>query len=255
VHFETSTATTERFEELWSSPRSLLDLGLREVEDRTLEELDLVRESLHCAVEAARTGDSSIADRVVAFGRDAERRYEQGHAELMELIARQTPVASDLRLAIALLHVNDRIARMSSQCANITTLTAAVEDHQQLSGDQVDCLCAMGRLAEEQVAEARRVFAERDVDALAEIRAHDLDINEANRRCFTMAAHAHCDEGGREAALFVAMMARAIERVGDNAVDIARQVAFVVTGRLHSVSAPFDGKAQPATTDPLERSS
>src|SRR3954452_13737939 len=105
----------------------------------------------------------------------------------MTLIARQTPVAGDLRLAMALLHVNDRIARMSSQSTNIATLREAVHDGERLSSDQLDWLSAMGELAEKQVVESRRIFAERDVEAVTDIHRHDRDINDANRRCFAMA--------------------------------------------------------------------
>jgi phosphate transport system protein len=86
--------------------------------------------------------------------------------------------------------------------------------------------------------ESRRIFADRDIDAVADIRRHDRDINEANRRCFAMAAQAAGDEASREAALLVAMMARAIERIGDNAVDIAYHAAFVVTARLRAKPGP-----------------
>jgi phosphate transport system protein len=92
----------------------------------------------------------------------------------------------------------------------------------------------MARLADEQVADASRAFAERDVERARGLRDHDLGINEHNRRCFALAVEDGDDERRREAAFFVAMMARAIERIGDNAVDVGQQTVFAVTARLHN---------------------
>jgi phosphate transport system protein len=161
-----------------------------------------------------------------------ERRYGEVHDRLLTLIACQAPVAGDLRLAIALLHVNERVERMGAQCLNVAKLCRAIPEGTRPSAAQLECLSAMAQLAEEQVAEAARVFAERDVEGAGRIRQHDLAINSANRRCFALAIEDGGDEGLREVAFVVAMMARALERIGDNAVDVGQQAAFAVTGRL-----------------------
>jgi phosphate transport system protein len=147
-------------------------------------------------------------------------------------MARQAPVACDLRLAIALLHVNDRLERMSAQCVNIITLCRALPGTEASPAGQLDCLRTMAGLADEQMADAGRVLATRDVVGARRLGRHDLGINERNRRCFDLAVSEGADDAQREFALMVAMMARAIERIGDNAVDIGRQAAFVATGRL-----------------------
>jgi phosphate transport system protein len=212
--------------------RSPLEQGLAEAEVQTLAELDLVRATLERAMEAARTGGTAIANDVVASVRESERRYADVHDRLLGLIARQAPVASHLRLAMALLHVNDRAERMAAQCMNIATLRSAMPQGHRPPSEQLDCLSEMARLAAEQLAEARRAFAERDVGAAARLRQHDQAINEHNRRCFTLAVEGGDDEAQREAGFLAAMMARAIERIGDNAVDIGQQLTFAVTGRL-----------------------
>jgi phosphate transport system protein len=206
--------------------------SLREAEERTLAEFDVVRDLLRRAVEAATAHEPEAADRVAADARDLQRRYDDVHDRLLALIARQAPVAGDLRLAIALLHVNDRVERMGAQCVNIATLCGQIPERERPSSEQLNCLSAMARLVDEQVAEAARAFAERDVDGAAGLRDHDLAINEHNRRCFALAVTGGDDPARREAAFFVALMARALERIGDNAVDIGQQATFAVTGRL-----------------------
>jgi phosphate transport system protein len=212
--------------------RSALEHALQEAERQALAEFGFVREWLAKAVEAAINADAALADQVVASAGELERRYGEVHERLLAVIALQAPVASDLRLAIALLHVNDRLARMGAQTVNVATLCGQMPSEAHPSEEQLACLREMARLVDEQVAEAQRVLAERDVEASPRLREHDQAINEHNRRCFAMAIKDGEDEQRREAGFFVALMARALERVGDNAVDIGRQAAFAATGRL-----------------------
>jgi phosphate transport system protein len=161
------------------------------------------------------------------------------------LIARQAHVAGDLRLAIALLHVNDRTERMGTQCVNIATLSSAMPVGADRPAEQLGCLREMARMADEQVAEAARAFAQRDVEAARRLDERDRGINEHNRRCFALAVREGDGEQRREAAFLVAMMARAIERLGDNAVDIGQQADFAVTGRLRPPSRAGAKSDQP----------
>jgi phosphate transport system protein len=218
--------------------RAPLDEALREVEERALGALPALREALRDAVRAVTERDAALGDRVVAKAHDLHSRYDDVHQRLLSLMARQAPVAGDLRLAIALLHVNDRLERMNAQCVNIVTLCRALPEDDAPSQRQLGCLEGMAALADEQLAEAERVFAERDEEGAQRLGRHDLGINERNRRCFDLAVHEGVREAEREVAFMVAMMARAIERIGDNAVDIGRQVAFVVTGQLERSSVP-----------------
>jgi phosphate transport system protein len=212
--------------------RSALERSLREAEESALAELATIRETLRRSVEAVTRGDTSLAEAVMAEADEVERRYSDVHERLVALIARHAPVAGDLRLAIALLHVNDRVERMGAQCVNIAKLCCAMPAGSRPAGGQLDCLAGMASLADEQVAEAARVFAERDIEGARNLREHDQGINSANRRCFEFAVHDRGAETRREGALMVTLMARALERIGDNAVDVGRQAIFAVSGRL-----------------------
>ena len=212
--------------------RAPLDEALREVEERALAALPALREALRDAVHAVTERDAALGDRVIAQAHDLRSRYDDVHGRLLALMARQAPVAGDLRLAIALLHVHDRLERISAQCVNVVTLCRALPKDDAPSQRQLRCLEGMAALADEQLAEAERVFAERDEAGAERLGQHDLGINERNRRCFSLAVDEGVREAEREVAFKVAMMARAIERIGDNAVDIGRQVGFVVTGQL-----------------------
>jgi phosphate transport system protein len=217
---------------LQASSRTPLIHALAEAEQAMMGELQAVRELLGLAMEAAAVGSVEAADEVVRRSQDLERRHADVHDRLLALVARQAPVARDLRLAMALLHVNERIERMGRQCQNIATLSREIPGSAAVSDEQRSCLIEMSRLADEQAAEAGRVFAERDADGARALREHDQAINGHNRRCFVLAVHDGTDEARREGAFCVALMARALERFGDNAVDIGRQAGFVATGRF-----------------------
>jgi phosphate transport system protein len=218
--------------------RAALEEGLRQAEQQTIAEFAVVRDLLRRAVAAAIEGDPAEGERVAADARELDRRYGEVHDRLLALIALQAPVATDLRLAIALLHVNDRLERMGAQAVNIATLCGEMPDGTRPSDEQLRCLAAMARLADEQVADAATVLSERDPRGAERLRRHDLALNEHNRNCFALAVHDGDDEARREAAFFVALMARALERIGDNAVDVARQAAFAATGRLRPGESP-----------------
>jgi phosphate transport system protein len=206
-------------------------------EEGVLAEIGELRSELLQAGEAATTIRPEACSQVVKLACRSREHYAQTHDRLLCLIARQGPVAGDLRLAVALLHVNDRLARISSQCVNIATLCRQIPAGTDLPRAQLHCLGEMVRLADEALGEAASTFADRDRQGVARLLERDQAINEHNRRCFALAVQAN-DKRVREAGFFAAMMARAIERIGDNAVDIARQAAFVSTGELRADPEP-----------------
>ena len=94
----------------------------------------------------------------------------------------------------------------------------------------------MGVLARSEVAQAKQAFLLRDVDLAQDLVRQDEQINKLNRECFQRAVEIGDDVDAREWAMTMMLVARALERIGDNAVDIGEQVAFVVTGLFREFS-------------------
>ncbi len=94
----------------------------------------------------------------------------------------------------------------------------------------------MGRLARSQVTQAKQAFSSRNVELAQDLVRQDAEINRLNRAIFRRAVEIGDDVDTREWAMFMILVARALERVGDNTVDIAEQVAFVVTGLFREMS-------------------
>ncbi len=203
---------------------------LRGLEEQTLGGLDLVTQQLDRALEAIGYQDVELAAMVVADDDLIDGRYLEVHQALLSLLARQAPVAGDLRIVAALLHILRCIERMGDQCVNIAKLVPLSGHESPKDKDILDALERMGQLARSQVAEAKQALASRNEEVARDLLRQDSEINRLNRQIFRRAVEVGDNIEMREWAMFMILVARCLERIGDNTVDIAEQVVFVVTG-------------------------
>jgi len=203
---------------------------LERLENQALGGFDLISKSLDRTIEAVQHHDAELAEFVIADDDQIDGRYLEIHQGLITLLATQSPVATDLRLISALLHVIKGIERMGDQCVNICKLIPLVGPNPPAKEEMLSRISRMGRQANLQVAQAKQAFAERDEElALDLVRQDDL-IDRLNRECFSVALDIGDTAERREWAMTMLLAARAIERIGDNSVDVGEQVAFIVTG-------------------------
>ena len=203
---------------------------MAERERQALSGLDLVAEALDRVIEASVHHDLALADMVIAEDDRIDHLYLEVHHGLMHLLACQSPVATDLRVVAALLDVIHHVERMGDQCVNVAKILP--RGGGQPANDEVALrkLAEMGAQARGEVAQAKLAFENRDVGLAEDLVRQDEKINRLNREVFQHAVQLGEDAKCREWAMQLMLAARAIERIGDNAVDIGEQVAFVVTG-------------------------
>jgi phosphate transport system protein len=203
---------------------------LASLEQRALDGLDLVVIAVERTAEAIQHQDIELAELVIADDDVIDGRYLEVHQAILTLLATQAPVATDLRLISALLHVMKNIERMGDQCVNIAKLIP-IAGHQPPSDERiVRNLVSMGKSVRALAKQAKRAFLERDLDLARDLVRQDDVVDNLNRDCFHLAIEIGDDHDRREWAMTMMLVARALERIGDNAVDIGEQVAFVVTG-------------------------
>jgi phosphate transport system protein len=203
---------------------------LENLEARALEGLDLVGDQLARAVEAVEHRDTELGDLVISTDDVIDGRYLEVHQSILTLLATQSPVATDLRLISALLHMMKGIERMGDQCVNIAKLIP-ISGHEPPADERiVKDVITMGRQVKTQLAQAKRAFEGRDVEMARDLVRQDDVVDNLNKEIFRIALEIGDDHDRREWAMTMILVARAIERIGDNAVDIGEQVAFVVTG-------------------------
>jgi phosphate transport system protein len=209
---------------------------LQELESRALGGVDIVVESLDRAVEAVRHADVELAAMVIADDDRVDGRFLEVHQSILSLLATQAPVAGDLRIIAALLHVIKHVERMGDQCVNIAKLVPLAGHEPPVDDEMLAMIVRMGELARSQALQCKQAFALRDVSLAEDLVRQDAEINRLNRCVFNRAVTVGTDEDRREWAMHMMLMARALERVGDNAVDIGEQVAFVETGLFREFS-------------------
>ena len=210
--------------------------SLKDLESQVLGGLDLVMTQLDRALEAISYQDVELAGMVVADDDRIDGRYLEVHQGILSLIARQAPVAGDLRIVAALLHVIRCIERMGDQCVNIAKLVPLSGYESPKDKDMLDAIERMGQLARGQVSQAKEAFAERNVELAQDLARQDEEVNRLNRDIFKRAVEVGDNLDMREWAMFMILVARCIERVGDNTVDIAEQIVFVVTGLFRELA-------------------
>lgn len=203
---------------------------LAELEHQALSALDLVCGALDRAIEAVQHQDVELAAMVIADDDRIDGRYLEVHQGILSLIARQAPVAGDLRLVAALLHVIRHVERMGDQCVTIAKLVPLDGREPPADEEILADLGRMGELARAIVQQCKLAFERRDVDLAQDLVRQDDAIDDLNRACFQRALDVGDDADRREWAMHMMIVARCVERIGDNAVDIGEQTAFVVTG-------------------------
>jgi phosphate transport system protein len=204
---------------------------LDQLEASLREEGELVLRSLRAAVEAVCTQDVELADEVIAFDDDVDEQYFKVAQGVELLLARQTPVASDLRLVLALLHDNLHLERMGDLCVTIAKLTKLTKglppDDALLEGFK-----EMGERAEQMIHVAISSLEERDQEAAESLLELDELIDRANRRVVKLLLDLGGDAEMREWGLRMILVSRCLERIGDHAVDVGEQTAYLVTGEF-----------------------
>ncbi len=192
---------------------------------------EIVLRSIRGVVDALRTQDVELCDEVIAFDDEVDDRYMAMEKQVEMVLARQTPVATDLRLVLALLHNALHLERIGDQCVTIAKLTK-LSSHLGTKQAVMESLVDMGERSAEMVKQALAAFAGRDVEQARELHRLDDLIDRANRQVFSEVLGYVNDSEALEWGMRQITVSRCFERIGDNAVDIGEQTAFLVTGEL-----------------------
>jgi phosphate transport system protein len=209
---------------------------LRGLEQSALGGMDLVIGQIDRTLEAVEQVDVELAEFIVADDDRIDGRYLEVHQGVLSLLALQAPVAGDLRVVAALLQVIKNIERMGDQCVNIAKLIPLTGHEPPVQDEILQRILTMGRAARDEVALSKRAFEERDVRLAEDLWRQDRAINRLNREIFALAVKLGDNADIREWTMTMTMVARAYERIGDNAVDVGEQTAFIVTGLFREFS-------------------
>ena len=204
---------------------------LRALEDEVQQTATQARLLLEQALRALVGRDLAICDQVVSGDDEVDALYLDVERRILRLFALQTPVATDLRLLTALLHINLHLERVGDQAVNIAKIVRMAEGLPQIPAVVQD-LEEMGKISLRMVGAAMDALARRDVDLARKLPELDDPIDQLNRAMLPKVLEVSDDKLMLEWGIRMYVVSRQIERIGDNAVDIGEQVAFLVTGQF-----------------------
>lgn len=208
---------------------------LQGLESSLLEMGDVVLRAVRGAIDALSGQDVELCDEVIAFDDEIDMRYHRIEKMVEQTLALETPVATDLRIVLAVLHDSIHLERIGDQAvtiAKLTKLSASLAPRSELA----EGLQEMGDRAEEMIRIALDSFAARDVARARSLVELDELIDRTNRRLVDRVLEMTLTPQTAEWGMRMIVVSRCIERIGDNAVDIGEQTEFVVTGEFQEFS-------------------
>jgi phosphate transport system protein len=217
---------------------------LDELEELLQSQGRLVVRAIRGASRSLAEHDIELAEDVIVFDDQVDTGYFELQEGIQSLLARQTPVAVDLRLVLAILHVNLHLERMADLCTTVAKLTKLVASSPP-DARIVASLAEMGVRAEEMTRVALRSFQHRDLARAEALVGLDELIDRANRRTSEHVLDLPAEQ--REWGLRMLVVSRCLERIGDHAVDIGEQTAYLVTGEFREFT---DSSHPESETDP-----
>jgi phosphate transport system protein len=212
--------TRETFhEELEKTELELLSLG------------ELAGTAVQRSIEALIQHHPEKAQAVIDGDDEIDELYLKIDSDVLRMLALQSPVAEDLRLISAILHCDLHLERIGDQAVNVAKLFLRTKDARgsESMRAQID---EMGTLVVRMLRTAMEAFGRRDLDLALQVPTMDDPVDRLNRNTHLEALKLADDPTQLDWGLHMNMAARALERVGDNAVDISEQVGFLVSGEF-----------------------
>jgi phosphate transport system protein len=205
---------------------------------------ELSEQALGRSMEILASWDESKAEEVVKGDDEIDDRYLSIEQRWLELLALQTPVATDLRLLTVILHINmhlERIGDMAVNIAKIARATARLPSNQTILAH----LREMTDVVRPMIRTALDAFVRRDLKLATSLPEMDDPVDLLNRNMYREVANCAGNPQMLEWAVRMMIVSRQLERAGDHAVDIAEQVAFLLTGQFQEFTDASHPEVQP----------
>ncbi len=210
-------------------PRSRFHDELEQLELKLLTMGELAAVAVRTAVEALVERDDAKAQAVIEGDDEIDALYVAIDHGMLTLLALQAPVASDLRLISTIMHASGHLERIADQGVNIAKLHE-VTKHLPTSQTILGMIREMGDVAVDMIRCSMEAFRHRDGALCQRLDRMDDPLDRLNRHMHLEVAKLADDPKALDWGMHMNMVARALERVGDNCVDIGEQVGFLVTG-------------------------
>ena len=212
---------------------------------RLVDMARLVGSAIGRATTAMLDADLTLAESVIANDVRVDDLQRELENRAIELLARQQPVATDLRIVVTSLRMSADLERAGDLAQHVAKVARLRYPESAVPADLQATLLEMGQLAQRLMAKTAEVITTKDIDRALQLE-HDDDAMDLLHR--TLFQHLMDDrwQHGIETAVDVTLLGRYYERFADHAVSVARRVVYLVTGEHADEVGTGDGTAGPA---------
>ena len=206
-------------DELDSVSQTLFDLSV------------MVSDSMARATKSVMTKDLKLAEEVITSDEKIDTVQHDLDARIIDIIARQQPVASDLRALVTALRMSADLERMGDLAHHVAKLVRLRHPASAVPGELLALIEAIGETAEKIATKTGVVISTRDVTLAAQVEKDDDEMDNLHRKLISSLVEPSWPHGV-ETAIDLTLLGRYYERYADHAVSVARRVIFLVTGRF-----------------------
>ena len=199
---------------------------------QTLFELSvMVSDSMAKATKSVMTKDLKLAEEVITSDEKIDTVQHDLDARIIDIIARQQPVASDLRALVTALRMSADLERMGDLAHHVAMLVRVRHPESAVPAELLALVEAIGETAEKIATKTGVVISTRDVALAAQVEKDDDEMDELHRKLISTLIEPSWSHGV-ETAIDLTLLGRYYERYADHAVSVARRVIFLVTGKF-----------------------
>ncbi|MDO5645289.1 MAG: phosphate signaling complex protein PhoU [Dermabacter sp.] len=209
--------------------REAFQSDLQELRDGLIEMNVLVATAVEDASRALFTGDLALAERVIAADQAIDERQQELDERAVDILARQSPVATDLRTVVAALRMSASLERMGDLGEHIALVLRRRHPNPVIPAHLRPTLERLAELTVNAIRDAGEVLRTRDLALAAVVEERDRRIDELMGEVYAALGQDDADYTVKEA-VDLTLLARFYERLGDHAVSLVRRVGFLVTG-------------------------
>jgi phosphate transport system protein len=213
--------------------RDVFHEELESIHESLIEMTNLVASAMARATTALLDADLQLAENVISADETVDLLRNEIEERAFDLMARQAPVATDLRTLVTTLRIVADLERMGDLALHVAKVSRRRYPGRAIPPELHSTILEMGQVAQRVVAKAGSVIASRDTDLAKELEADDDTMDNLHRRLFRVLLERPWPHG-MEAAIDITLCGRYYERYADHAVSVARRVIYLVTGEMPS---------------------
>lgn len=210
--------------------REAYQSDLRHIVDDLIDMAELVGTALEGATTALLEGDLALAERVVTADPHVDARQLELDAKAVELLARQSPVATDLRLLVASLRMSSSLERMGDLAAHVALIARRAHPDQAVPAQHREQIARMSELGLTALQTASQVIEHRDLALAAQVEEQDDELDALMHTISREISSSDENSYTNAQVIDLTLLIRFYERIGDHAVSLVRRVGFLVTG-------------------------